>query len=151
MSSPKAASRPVRCGRCSLSAARGSRRRDAEIVDVATVIGASFGADLVAAATSQDLATVLDGLEAAEDAGLIAATPGRPGQFAFVHALFRAVRYDALPAGRRMRLHHRVAQALEARSDRDVVVDQLARHACIAAPIGDADSALDYASRAARS
>ena len=130
---------------------RGSRLsiEEAEVVDVATVIGASFGADLVAAAMGQDLASVLDGLEAAEDAGLVVAVPGRPGQFAFVHALFRAVRYEALPVGRRMRLHHRVAQSLASRSDRDGVADQLARHACIAAPIGDADTALDYASRAA--
>ena len=36
----------------------------------------------------------------------------RPGQYAFAHTLYRDARYDAITAGRRLRLHAAVTSAL---------------------------------------
>lgn len=121
---------------------------DVELLDLAAVVGPEFGAEVVAAASDVDLAQVLDALEHAEAAGLVAAAPGQPGRFAFVHALFRSVRYDVLPTGRRLRLHQRVARALQPRADDERILPELARHASIAAPLGDARAAIDYSRRA---
>ena len=122
---------------------------DTDVVDIAAVLGSEFDADVLAAATGRPLPDVLDSLERGEAAGLVAASPGRPGRFSFTHALFRNARYDALPAGRRRLLHHQVVGALERRAGDDRVLAELARHACIAAPLGDARTALGHAVRAA--
>lgn len=120
---------------------------DLALLDIASVIGSEFGADLLAAAATRPLAECLEGLERAETAGLVAALPGRLGRFAFAHALFRRVRYDALTSARRLRLHRAVADAL-ARSDDGATIAELARHACIAAPLGGAREAIEHARRA---
>src|SRR4029077_14857049 len=92
---------------------------------------------------------LLAALERAEGAGLINGIPGRPGRFAFVHALFRSVRYESLPSSRRIRLHHQVVKALEVRSGAsDSVRAELARHACAATPLGDMRTAIEYCRRA---
>jgi DNA-binding SARP family transcriptional activator/tetratricopeptide (TPR) repeat protein/Mrp family chromosome partitioning ATPase len=124
-------------------------RDDNELLDLAATIGAEFDADLLAAAGDVQPVDVLAALERAESAGLTIGMPGRPGRFAFVHALFRSVRYDSLPTSRRPRLHHQVAQALEVRHGAgDAVVAQLARHAFAAIPLGDLKAAIDYSRRA---
>jgi hypothetical protein len=122
---------------------------DLDVVDMATVIGSEVDADLLTASLGRPLTETLEALERAEAAGVVAAAPGHPGRFVFVHALFRTSRYESMPLSRRLQLHHAVANALEARRDDDRVVPALARHACIAAPIGDAHAALQYALRAA--
>ena len=73
---------------------------------------------------------------------------GRPGDFAFAHALYRSTRYDSLSAGRRLRLHASVAAALLPRQDDPSVLPDLARHACVAAPLGGAEAAMELARRA---
>lgn len=120
---------------------------DLGLLDLACVLGAEFGADLLAATAGRDVVDVVEALERAEAAGLVAASPGRPGRFSFVHALFRTARYSALTSARRLRLHRQVVQALERRSG-DVLLPELARHACIAAPLGGAHEAIGYARRA---
>ncbi len=123
---------------------------DLALLDVAAVIGSEFGADLLASAAGTALIQCLEALERVEASGLVAALPGQLGRFAFTHALFRRARYDALTSARRLRLHRAVADALEARTD-DATVGELARHACIAAPLGRQREAIHYAWRAAES
>jgi hypothetical protein len=117
---------------------------DLALLDMASVIGTEFGADLLAASAMRPLAECLESLEQIEAAGLVAALPGRLGSFAFSHALFRQVRYDSLTSARRLRLHSAVADAL-ARTDDTTKLAELARHACIAAPLRDAREAIEYA------
>ncbi|MDQ3963039.1 MAG: hypothetical protein M3277_03885, partial [Actinomycetota bacterium] len=107
-------------------------------------------AKLVADALGQNLGDVLVGLERAESAGLVAATPGRLGSFSFLHPLFRSTRYNELLPSQCLQLHDRIATALERRADDDRVIPHLARHACIAAPIRDPKGAVGYARRAAQ-
>ena len=88
------------------------------MLDLAATFGSEFDADLLAAAHGAPLLDVLESLEAAEAAGLVVAHRGGPAQFGFVHALFRAHRYEALPLRRRLELHARVATALGTRGRR---------------------------------
>ena len=120
---------------------------DLSLLDIAAVLGSEFDADLLAAAARRPIDAVVESLERAEAAGLTRrAEP--PGRFAFVHALFRTVRYDALGPARRMRLHRTVADVLEQRGD-DRLLIELARHACLAAPLGKPAEAIGHACRAA--
>jgi DNA-binding CsgD family transcriptional regulator len=121
---------------------------DLAVVDLAAVLGFDFQADVLSAAAHCPLIDVLESLERIEATGLVAAAPGQRGWFSFAHALLRAARYDDLPARRRLSLHQEVADALVARAADSRVLPDLARHACIAAPIGDARAAIDYAVRA---
>lgn len=91
--------------------ARLGRDRQA-VLRVASVIGLEFDLATVAAATGRDEDTVLDVLEDAEAAGLIAAVG--PGRFAFVHRLVAATLYAQLTPTRRERTHREVASAVEA-------------------------------------
>ena len=75
------------------------------VLDQAATFGSEFDADRLAAAHGAPLLPVLECLEAADAAGLIAPHPSRIGWFTFVHALFRAHRYGALPLRRRLELH----------------------------------------------
>ena len=73
-----------------------------ELLDQAATFGNEFDARLLAAAVEAPLLDVLALLEAAEAAGLVVPRPGTASGFAFVHALFRSVRYRELPVRRRL-------------------------------------------------
>jgi hypothetical protein len=123
---------------------------DLTVVDVASVVGTEFDADVVARSVGCDLEAVLASLERMAAAGLVHAVPGRPGQFSFTHALFRRARYDSISPHTRLVIHRDVAATLAARLPADeAVLPELARHASIAAPLGNASQAADYAMRAA--
>jgi len=123
---------------------------DLAVVDVAAVIGTEFDADLVARALDLGYADAVVALERVAAAGLVERVPGRIGRFTFVHALFRRVRYDELPDSRRFELHGRVAAVLEELvPQNEQLLPELARHACIAAPVGDAWKAMNYSVAAA--
>ena len=118
-----------------------------DLLDLAATFGSEFDADLLAAGSGLALMAVLESLEAAEAGGLVTALPARPGRFAFVHALFRSHRYDALPLRRRLDLHARAANAL-AHASADGLSER-ARHACLAVPVSSATDAIALARKAA--
>ena len=118
------------------------------LLDLAATFGSEFDADLLAAGSGLSLLDVLESLEAAEAAGLVAPLPARPGRFAFVHALFRSHRYEAVPLRRRLALHASAARALGGASG-DGLLSERARHACLAVPVGDASAAVALACDAA--
>jgi DNA-binding CsgD family transcriptional regulator len=120
---------------------------DLALLDIAAVLGTEFDAAVLAAAARRRIDSIVESLERAEAAGLTRRAE-RSGRFAFVHALFRTVRYDALGPARRMRLHRTLADVLEAWAD-DRLLTELARHACLAAPLGKSAEAIDHACRAA--
>jgi DNA-binding CsgD family transcriptional regulator/tetratricopeptide (TPR) repeat protein len=137
-------------------------QQDLSVLDLASVVGLEFDADLLSAAAGRPLPEVIDSLERAEVAGLVVRHPAGPGRFSFVHALFRDAKYDEIAVRRRMELHRQVAQALGEQTG-DRVLSDLARHASIAAPliaaplvepaasIERAGEAAELASRARRS
>ncbi len=95
-----------------------------------------------------DAESVLDALEEGEAAHLITAVDGRRGRYAFVHALVRSTLYDEIPTTRRLRLHRRIGEALEARGG-DAHLDELAYHFAEAAALGEVGKAVEYGRRAA--
>jgi len=118
----------------------------------AAVIGRVFDLALLArvAETSED--AVLDALDAAVAAALVAELPGAMGQFSFNHTLIRTTLHEDMGATRRARLHRRVGEALEELAAQQPVgserLDQLAYHWLAATQAADMEKAIDYARRA---
>ncbi len=126
-------------------------RLPAEVGDVLTaaaVAGPEFGVDVIASAAGAGTERVLDALEAAERARLVRPA-GVLDRFAFAHALVRQAIIEDLPAGRRVRLHARVAEALERVAQiRSVPAADLAVHFDAAGGLVDAHTTLRHARRA---
>ena len=120
---------------------------DLDVVDVAAAAGDQIDVTLIASALDRSSADVLDSLERSEAAGLVGPGAG-PGRFAFIHDVFRSVRYASLTASRRLRMHAALAQALSGRAVGETVSAELARHACLAGRRFDPAVAADLALRA---
>jgi DNA-binding SARP family transcriptional activator len=114
---------------------------------VAAVAGQTFSLSVLEAVIS-DESGMLDGLDEAVSAGLL--TEAGRGEYAFAHALVRQTIYEGHGAARRMRLHRRLGEALEARPDAEAYVEALAHHFAQAAPDGQATKAAIYALAAGR-
>jgi DNA-binding CsgD family transcriptional regulator/tetratricopeptide (TPR) repeat protein/energy-coupling factor transporter ATP-binding protein EcfA2 len=119
------------------------------VVNAASVIGAEFDSVLLSTCAERPLLEILEVLDRAVAAGLVASSPDPRGRFSFAHPLLRTACYGALRSADRVALHHRVAVALEQRYD-DTLASELARHACISAPLFDPRLAAELAMRAAR-
>ncbi len=93
---------------------------------------------------------LLDALDEALAAQLVSERPTAPGLYDFTHALVRQTLYDELNTPRRVLLHRKVGQTLEAlyADDLDAHLAVLAHHFLSAAPGGDADKAVEYSRRA---
>jgi DNA-binding winged helix-turn-helix (wHTH) protein/tetratricopeptide (TPR) repeat protein len=130
---------------------------DRALLDAASIIGAEFAAPLLAAA----LDARLDEVEArCDDLARLHRflRPAGSGdwpdgslalRYAFPHELYRQAVYDALPVGKRQRLHQRVGEALESAyaAAIDTVAGELAEHF---ERSGDVRRALRYLQRAAQ-
>ena len=110
---------------------------DQHLLDLAAVSGAEFDVRLLAAAAGCDAATAVEAMERIESAGLVWPLPGSSGRWAFVHPVFRQVRYDGLGGGRRPALHDALATALGEEPSLGAGSADLARHAYAACPLGD--------------
>jgi DNA-binding CsgD family transcriptional regulator len=108
------------------------------VLEVAAVLGREFELRVLQPASGLDPGRLLGLLEEAEAARIIAAVPGGLGRWRFAHALVREVLYESLPAARRMRLHGRVGEALEAvyAADPGPHLAALAHHYLAAVPGG---------------
>lgn len=127
-----------------------ARRRDSlapeprRMLETAAVIGRQFDLRLVAAAADISLEEALDLSDEAVRHGLIGTDGGTA--YRFVHALVQEVIYADLPPGRTVKLHARVAVALEAAQ---APVDQLAEHMWLGAQLLPAGTPLHYSLTAA--
>jgi DNA-binding winged helix-turn-helix (wHTH) protein/tetratricopeptide (TPR) repeat protein len=83
-----------------------------KILEIAGTIGRSFPFDLLKAATASASDPLLDCLEEAQCAALVAASPAE-ARFEFSHELIRQVVTSGLSAARRQQLHREVAGAIE--------------------------------------
>lgn len=118
-----------------------------EVLRAAAVIGPVF--ELRVLDRIPELgAGVFDAVDEVLATGLIADGHG-PGSYQFVHALVRQTLLDELTSTRRMRLHRRVAEAIESLPDAGERSDALAHHYAEAALDGSAEKAADYALAAA--
>ena len=116
-----------------------------EVLRVSAILGKVFTFDELAAAAEQNEDTLLDALDEAVNAQLIA--PGSGESFSFTHDKIREVLYEELNPIRRRRLHRHVAEALKQASDKlCCTVEKLAHHYIQA---GDHEQGLHYAKLAA--
>jgi DNA-binding winged helix-turn-helix (wHTH) protein/tetratricopeptide (TPR) repeat protein len=83
-----------------------------KILETAATIGKSFPFDLLAAATASEPDPLLDCLDQAQHAALVASSEAE-ARFEFSHELIRQVMLSGLSAARRQRLHLEVANAIE--------------------------------------
>ena len=116
-----------------------------EVLRVCAILGKVFTFEELAAATEQSEDTLLDALDEATNAQLIAAASG--DSFSFTHDKIREVLYEELNPIRRRRLHRHVAEGLKRRCERaPCAVEKLAHHYIQA---GDHEQGLQYAKQAA--
>lgn len=121
-------------------------------LEVASVIGATAGAAMIATATGTPVEAVVADLDVAARHGLVEPMPASVGRYRFPHDLVREAIYDRLSTGERMALHGAVAAAIEAThaDDLDPHLSEVAHHRYAAAPSGDRSHLLDVLSRAAQ-
>lgn len=116
-----------------------------QVLSAAAVLGPTFDADVVASVVDAALASVLDALVPALEAGLVVDAPPLPGRFAFSHGLVAETFVAELNPVRRARLHAAVSAAFDAlRAPGDVPVEELARHAYEGAAAGTAAAAVEH-------
>ena len=120
----------------------------AEVLQIASLIGERFDTALVAAAAARDDGDIVDLLDEAARAGLIAEFDDEPDYWRFTHSLLRRVTAERLTRGRRARLHQRIGEALESRFG--VSPAELAHHFGAAASVGSAAKAVRYERLAAQ-
>jgi tetratricopeptide (TPR) repeat protein len=120
------------------------------VLVLASVIGRDFDLDTLSTIAERSPDELLEILEEATAARVVAETPGAVGSLRFAHALIRLTLYEETSSLRRARLHRGIAEALETVHEEslDEHVASLAYHAIQAGPEGDLGRALEYASRA---
>jgi DNA-binding winged helix-turn-helix (wHTH) protein/tetratricopeptide (TPR) repeat protein len=126
------------------------RRLDAlsrEVLSAAAVVGRSFDLGLLATVTQRSGEQLIEILEDAMTSHVIVAARESHTHFVFGHDLIRHVLYEDLPSINRVRLHQRVADALEARQSAASPAE-LAHHLLSALPSGDVEKAVAAAQRA---
>jgi tetratricopeptide (TPR) repeat protein len=120
-----------------------------EALAIAAVIGREFDLGVLQEVAGVRAERLLEALEEAQAARVIAAPS--PGRYRFAHVLISDTLVDGLPASRRLELHRQVGEALErAFAGRlEPHIAELAHHFLEAAPAGDVGRALRYATAAA--
>ena len=119
------------------------------LLTIAAVMGREFRLSIIEGLVDVSEDTVLDAMDEALTASIVTEEPGIPGNFSFTHTLIREALYTSITAARRVRLHHRIASALEQQSSPlESRVAELAYHFGQASVYKSADKAVDYASRA---
>ena len=121
------------------------------VLATGAVIGEEFGLGLVQTVTGLAGDDLLDQVGEALAARILREVG--VAEYGFAHPLMRAIFYDNLGVARRVRLHERVARALEERRAAGHAVDlaALAHHFLAAAAGGNAAKAAAYAAEAAES
>jgi len=120
------------------------------LLSIAAVIGREFDATLLAAIAELQGSELFDAIEDATRAQLVSESQEVSGRFEFMHALIRETLYNELSSPRRVRLHRRVADAIErlTQNMRNPPLAELAYHFAQAASADAVDKAVDYATRA---
>ena len=113
-----------------------------QVLGVAAVCGLEFDFDVLEAVSPMSGDEMLDALDEARAAGLVAEGAGH-GRYAFAHALVRQTLYDELSLTRRVRLHWRIGEALAGRPDAPRRRSEIAHHLASGVLHGDVVTAVD--------
>ncbi|HET6548049.1 MAG TPA: AAA family ATPase [Solirubrobacter sp.] len=114
------------------------------VLKTAAVVGREFRLEVLESLLD---APALPALEEAAAKGLIAEVPDDADRFRFVHELVRELLYEDQSASRRVRLHHRIATALE-RLEVAAGPAELAYHYVASRHLDREGKAVEYAVRA---
>jgi AAA ATPase domain len=124
------------------------RGQGIEVLKAAAVIGREFRLATLERVVGGG-ESLIECLDQARAAGLLAEMPPAIGRFQFTHGLIRETLYSELKTAEHIRLHGLVGEALEAvHADDPQRLGELAHHFAEAVPAGDAERALAYAERA---
>lgn len=120
------------------------------VLRTAAVLGREFDVHVLQRASRLSPGRLLELLGDATAVGVVAEVSQSRRRYAFAHEVTRETLYDDLPAGRRLELHRSVGDLLQTayEHDLDPHLSEIARHLYLAAPLGDADTALDFLVRA---
>ncbi|MEE8369234.1 MAG: adenylate/guanylate cyclase domain-containing protein, partial [Dehalococcoidia bacterium] len=120
------------------------------VLTVASVIGREFGLDALERVANVTGDRLLEVLEEAGGARVVAEVPRAVGRYSFTHALIRETLYEELGTTRRVRLHRQIGEALEAihGDNLEPHLAELAHHFSESVQGGDVDKAIEYATRA---
>jgi len=122
------------------------------MLSLASTMTGGFSFDLLLAVNGEEEEQLLDLLDEALRALVIRERSGAGrGVYEFNHALIRQTLYSELNTPRRVRVHRQVGEAMERvyAANLEPHLPALAHHFFQAAPGGDVDKAIDYATRAA--
>jgi predicted ATPase len=112
-----------------------------EVLEVAAVSGRDFDLAVIQPVLGLPVERILEHLDQAQAAGLVADQPGVRFSYSFSHALQWEAIYEEVPAGRRLHLHLEVGQTLPC-------LAEIAHHFCAAAPLQGPAAGLRYSVRA---
>jgi DNA-binding winged helix-turn-helix (wHTH) protein/tetratricopeptide (TPR) repeat protein len=121
------------------------------VLTLAAVIGREFDLNVLERVAELGRERLLELLDEAVGARILAEPTGAAGRYSFSHTLIRETLYEELTMPLRVRWHRRVGETLEDihRTNLDPRLPELAHHFFQAAPGGDAERAIRYATRAA--
>jgi DNA-binding winged helix-turn-helix (wHTH) protein/tetratricopeptide (TPR) repeat protein len=123
------------------------------VLTMAAVIGRSFGLRLLEELEGNQAETVLDAVEEAERAHLVAPEPEhRETRYRFLHELVRQTLAESLSLPRRQRLHMRIADAIERvySANPESQAPSLAHHLYQAGALADRERTTGYLMAAVR-
>jgi DNA-binding SARP family transcriptional activator len=122
----------------------------AATLTLAAVLGREFDLTALEHLSGRHGDALLDVLDEAVAARVLAPVPGARGRLRFAHALIRETLYDQLTSVRKGQFHSRAGAALEALygDAREPHLAELAYHFFEGAPGGDAERAVRYARQA---
>ncbi len=120
------------------------------LLSFAAIFGPEFRVDLVAQAAGLAKDVVLDLLDGAVDARLVAVEDAALGRYLFAHALVRDVLYASIPASRRAAMHFEAAKAIESSAPVESHLAELAFHHLEGSLAGNVAPGIEYSLRAGR-
>ncbi len=117
------------------------------LLSVGSAMPGGFDLDICASVAGFDIDKALDLLDEALAAAVLTERTAAAGTYEFNHALIRQALYGELSTPRRVRMHQRIGEAIEAKhADRlDPHLTELAYHFFQAAPAGETERARAYA------
>ncbi|MGZ5362308.1 MAG: BTAD domain-containing putative transcriptional regulator [Solirubrobacterales bacterium] len=122
-----------------------------EILALASVLGREFEFATLLRLSERDEEELLDALEVALGARVLADVPGAPDRLRFSHVLVRDALYSGIGGPRRLRLHRDAGEVLESASasDRETHLAEIAHHFASAGAAADPGKAIAYSRAAA--
>jgi tetratricopeptide (TPR) repeat protein len=120
------------------------------LLTLASVLGREFSLEALEKGTELSEEELLEVLDEAFAARVLADVPGALDRMRFSHARVRDALYDDLSTARRAQLHFRMGKALEELygADAEPYLAELAHHFFLAGPGGDIDKTVEYTRRA---